>query len=186
MALALTSLLLRNIRIRGTVCVLSRINLSHPSRHSTPNSRPFNLLQPLCSLFSTPVLCFQSLAASFCKTPGVGGTSFPESSLQHPASSTNSLVSYHLLVNPVLSCNYTHSFCATAAQQTQHPQLLAHPFYRHGGGTPLRRAKSRGATPNPLPSSFGARRPPPPGRGRLSGKHFRLDFAPRTKYCSTA
>src|SRR5467141_2129711 len=147
MALALTSLLLRNIRIRGTVCVLSRINLSHPSRHSTPNSRPFNLLQPLCSLFSTPVLCFQSLAASFCKTPGVGGTSsrfvvFPESSLQHPVSSTNSLVSYHIPVNPVLSYNYA-LFCATAAQQTQHPQSLAHSFYRHGGGTPLPRAKSR-------------------------------------------
>ena len=30
------------------------------------------LLRSLCPLFRTPVLCFQSLAASFCKTPGVG------------------------------------------------------------------------------------------------------------------
>src|SRR5229473_729411 len=29
----------------------------------------------LCALFRTPFLCFQSFAASFSKTPGVGGTS---------------------------------------------------------------------------------------------------------------
>jgi len=52
--------------------VLSRRNLSYPSRRSRPNSRPVNLLQPLCSLFAAPVLCFQQLAASFSKTPGVG------------------------------------------------------------------------------------------------------------------
>src|SRR5258707_15390814 len=52
--------------------VSSRRNLSYPSRRSSPNSRPVNLLQPLCSLFATPVLCFQQLAASFPKTPGVG------------------------------------------------------------------------------------------------------------------
>jgi hypothetical protein len=28
----------------------------------------------LCALFRTPILCFQSFAASFPKTPGVGGT----------------------------------------------------------------------------------------------------------------
>src|SRR5882757_2922962 len=32
------------------------------------------LLNSLASLFSTPFLCFQSLAASFRKTPGVWGT----------------------------------------------------------------------------------------------------------------
>src|SRR5467141_983710 len=110
MALALTSLLLRNIRIRGTVCVLSRINLSHPSRHSTLNSRPFNLLQPLCSLFSTPVLCFQQLAASFPKTPGWGVpiTSAP--------SSTSAVT------------------CATWRLYPLCPQAIAHTFRRHGGG----------------------------------------------------
>src|SRR6267378_1746354 len=30
-------------------------------------------LLSLCPLFRTPFLCFQELAASFCKTPGVGG-----------------------------------------------------------------------------------------------------------------
>jgi hypothetical protein len=52
--------------------VLSRTNLANRSLDSSPNSRPFNLLQPLGSLFPTPALCFQQLAASFCKTPGVG------------------------------------------------------------------------------------------------------------------
>ena len=52
--------------------MLSRTNLSYPSRHSSSNPRPVNLLQPLCALFATPGLCFQQLAASFCKTPGVG------------------------------------------------------------------------------------------------------------------
>jgi hypothetical protein len=52
--------------------VLSRSNLSYPSRRSSPKSRPFNLLQPLHSLFTAPVVCFQQLAASFSKTPGVG------------------------------------------------------------------------------------------------------------------
>ena len=52
--------------------MLSRTNLSYPSRHSSSNPRPVNLLQPLCSLFTAPALSFQQLAASFCKTPGVG------------------------------------------------------------------------------------------------------------------
>src|SRR5712664_177914 len=30
-------------------------------------------LLSLCPLFRTPFLCFQELAASFCKRPGVGG-----------------------------------------------------------------------------------------------------------------
>ena len=52
--------------------MLSRTNLSYPSRHSSSNPRPVNLLQPLCALFTAPALSFQQLAASFCKTPGVG------------------------------------------------------------------------------------------------------------------
>src|SRR5260370_6806106 len=34
----------------------------------------------------TPILCFQRLAASFSKTPGVGGTSRLRSNLEHPTS----------------------------------------------------------------------------------------------------
>src|SRR6266403_1878486 len=43
-----------------------------PRGYDPPNSRRFILLQPLCSLFSTSVLCFQSLAASFAKKGGWG------------------------------------------------------------------------------------------------------------------
>jgi len=31
----------------------------------------------LCALFRTPILCFQSFADSFSKTPGVGGSAWP-------------------------------------------------------------------------------------------------------------
>jgi len=55
--------------------VLSRRNLAVPSRRSSPNSCLINHLEPLCFLFPTPVLCFQQLAASFPKIPGVG---YPE------------------------------------------------------------------------------------------------------------
>jgi hypothetical protein len=52
--------------------VLSRRNLSHLSRRCNSNSCLINRLEPLYLLFPTPVLCFQQLAASFPKTPGVG------------------------------------------------------------------------------------------------------------------
>ena len=52
--------------------MLSRTDLADPSRHSNPNPCRFNRLQPLCLLFPAPVLCFQQLAASFPKIPGVG------------------------------------------------------------------------------------------------------------------
>jgi hypothetical protein len=51
---------------------LPRRKLSYRSRHSRPNSRPVNLLQPLFPCSVAPVLCFQQLAASFPKIPGWG------------------------------------------------------------------------------------------------------------------
>src|SRR5713226_2940004 len=39
-------------------------------------------LSSLCPLFCTPFLCFQPLAASFCKTPGVG-VSWPIPTFRH-------------------------------------------------------------------------------------------------------
>src|SRR6266481_1279603 len=44
-------------------------HLDHPPRSK---SFPCILLQPLCALFSSAALSFQSLAASFRKTPGWG------------------------------------------------------------------------------------------------------------------
>jgi hypothetical protein len=62
-----------------TFRVLSRTNLAYRSRHSTLNSRPFNLLQPLVSPQKSQLLCNQANPASFCKIPGVGvhNTSVP-------------------------------------------------------------------------------------------------------------
>src|SRR5713226_6757052 len=51
--------------------VLSRTNLADPSRHSSLNSRPYNLLQPLVPLQKSQLLYNQANPASFCKTPGV-------------------------------------------------------------------------------------------------------------------
>src|SRR4029077_20824917 len=54
-----------------TSAMLARqIPLLHPPRQS--NSFAPMLLQPLSSLIASPSLCFQQLAASFRKTPGVG------------------------------------------------------------------------------------------------------------------
>src|ERR1700730_3778269 len=56
------------------MCYLERTS------HTPPAAPPLtldpsiscSLFQPLGSPFPTPVLCFQQLAASFCRTPGVG------------------------------------------------------------------------------------------------------------------
>ncbi len=57
--------------------MLSRTNLAYSPL--TPALSPrvseiCGLFNSLCALFSPPVVCFQQLADSFCKTPGVGGT----------------------------------------------------------------------------------------------------------------
>ncbi len=53
--------------------MLSRRNLSYPSRRSSPNPQLFILLQTLCRSQKTQLLCNQANPASFAKTPGVGG-----------------------------------------------------------------------------------------------------------------
>src|SRR5712691_13192952 len=53
-----------------SVMLPRQITLPHPPNQA--NSFAPTLLQPLSSLFAAPLLCFQQLAASFPKTPGVG------------------------------------------------------------------------------------------------------------------
>jgi len=164
--------------------VLSRKNLSYPSRHSTPNSRPFNRLQPLCSLLPAPVLCFQSFAASFPKTPGVGVLSIRRRRqiLERPSGiegsqPPNSLVSYHILVNPVLSCNYA-LFAQWQANKSNTLSYLRTLSIITGVVPPLLSESA------PLLSLCA---PPASTRlGALCGKLFRLDFVRQKKYCSTA
>jgi hypothetical protein len=57
--------------------VLSRTNLADSP--TAPAVSPYvsdicGLFNSLCALFTTPVVCFQQLADSFCKTPGVAYT----------------------------------------------------------------------------------------------------------------
>ena len=52
--------------------VFSRRHLFYPSRRSSLNPRPVNLLQPLSRRQRSQLLYYQANPASFCKTPGVG------------------------------------------------------------------------------------------------------------------
>src|SRR5712664_273028 len=65
----------KSLDIRYTDMIVSAM-LSRQiiSQYPPRQSNPFLIrqLQPLCPLFSSPAFCFQQLAASFSKTPGVG------------------------------------------------------------------------------------------------------------------
>ena len=82
---------------------------------TSANSFVYRQLQPLCSLFPTPILYFQSLAASFPKTPGWGylcDSSALSASRRYRLPSFSFLLCFHTLTNP-FSCN---SFLFTSIQ----------------------------------------------------------------------
>src|SRR6266851_8761081 len=89
--------------------VLSRTNLAYRSPHSSPNPRPFNLLQPLCHRPKSHLLYNQTNAASFRKTPGVLNTFAP---------------SFAAAVT-----------CATWRRYPLSPHSIAHTSRHHGGVT---------------------------------------------------
>ena len=65
----------KSLDIRYTDMIVSavlprQIISQYPPRQSNPFL--IRQLQPLCPLFSSPAFCFQSFAASFSETPGVG------------------------------------------------------------------------------------------------------------------
>jgi|ERR1700687_5057469 len=96
-----------------------------------------SLLKSLGSLFASPVLCFQWLAASFHKTPGGGGYPLPIPAI-HPSGSphrANPCASYHIPATLAVSCDYA-LFRSTAASQTLSRQEVTHSFHRNRGGTP--------------------------------------------------
>jgi hypothetical protein len=62
-------------------CFVCYLKQASPVAPIPPSVTPFrsmiySLLKSLGSLFSIPFLCFQRLAASLCRIPGVGYTSF--------------------------------------------------------------------------------------------------------------
>ena len=65
----------KSLDIRYTDMIVSAMLPRQITLPQPPNqAKPFapRLLQPLCPLFSSPAFCFQSFAASFSETPGVG------------------------------------------------------------------------------------------------------------------
>jgi hypothetical protein len=167
------------------------------------NSRQLNALRPLGSLFAPPVLCFQSLAASFAKKWGVGYTHAP-----HPFGISNIQTLFSRrscdLVNAIPAKSHSlppspraNQFCPPfvfilscpdpRGVQTAFP---ANPFFSHPS-----------ASPESGTLSF-SQRPSTPHRRTRAGRHLQapatrhsllillallaLDFAPRTKYCSDA
>ena len=108
--------------------MLSRTTLSYCPPDDSPNSRRFNLLQPLCPLFSSAVLYFQSLAASFAKKWGVGYTP-----ATHPFEISNIQT---LLFQPV--CNLVNAIVARPSFVfiTLRIAFPAKPFFSQPSGLP--------------------------------------------------
>ena len=129
--------------------VLSRTNLAYSP--VTPALSPYvseicGLFNSLCALFSTPVVCFQQLADSFCKTPGVGvplcdaarctGAQKCLSVSPLPATLTHSL-SRKSFSLPLLrkhpgygchGCSYSAPICSAILLATRHSSLATfHP-----------------------------------------------------------
>src|SRR6266478_4366201 len=94
--------------------------LAYPSRHSSLNSRPFNLLQPLCRRQKSQLLWNQANPASFCKTPGVGVP--PQTS---PLESSTSSLFFRAPVATQLTPQLTPMLLITSVQ-TQHFHAITH------------------------------------------------------------
>ncbi len=119
--------------------MLSRRNLSYPSRRSTPNYRPVNLLRPLHPLFATPVLCFQQLAASFPKTPGWGVARFP---FQRPTAHCPLLTTRSPLTT------FRMNTCKSVSKQSTLTTFRMNTYEKQGeGGTPADRRLTRSGVP---------------------------------------
>ena len=135
--------------------MLSRTNLAYPSHHSSPNPRPFNLLQPLASLFAAPVLCFQQLAASFAKTPGWGVHSLRGNPclLSLPRASRGAPKGAHFTTG----CKYTElatlttfriNTCKSVSKQRTLTLSRMNTYKKPGEGVPLRSIKHQATEPS--------------------------------------
>jgi hypothetical protein len=107
--------------------VRSRRSRADASRHSNPNPRPFNHLQPLSLCFPTPVLCFQQLAASFPKTPGWG--------VPFGARRTSNLQS---LTSVSAVSTFRINTCKSGSKQRTLTTFRMNTYAKRGEGGPLR------------------------------------------------
>jgi hypothetical protein len=147
--------------VPAQISKLPRRKLSCPTRRSTPNSRPVNLLQPLVS-FSNPCPLFSTACSLFSQNTGggvsrmqlrdtrVGGDHSVASVLRPQRSlccafsclpARNPFAPYHIPATPAFSCNYA-LFSATARRYPSCNQEVPHSFYRHGGVPPSEQSRS--------------------------------------------
>ena len=116
--------------------VLSRRNLSYPSRRSSPNSCLINRLEPLYFLFPTPALCFQQLAASFPKTPGVGVPQHFFAELPFVAPKGTHFVKR--CQNTGAATTFRMNTCKSVSKQRTLTTFIINTYEKHrGGGAPL-------------------------------------------------
>src|SRR5712664_1382018 len=94
-------------------------HLDHPPRSK---SFPCILLQPLCALFSSAALSFQSLAASFPKTPGAGVP-------QHIRATH-----YPLLTTRSPLTTFRINTCKSVSKQTTLTSFRINTYEKRGGG----------------------------------------------------
>src|ERR1700682_4207811 len=105
--------------------VLSRTNLADTSRHSSLNSQPVNLLQPLCRRQKSQLLWNQANPASFCKTPGWGVPRFP---LQPPTAH------YPLLTTHSPLTTFKINTCKSVSKQRTLTLFRINTYEKRGGG----------------------------------------------------
>jgi hypothetical protein len=108
----------------------------YPSGASSFLSITCRLLVSLCSLFGARFLCFQQVAASFAKMPGVGGTNAFSASAFAPSASLRYPLSKGLRRRQ--SCSSTNSFrintCKSVSKQTTLTPFRINTCEKTGGG----------------------------------------------------
>jgi len=132
----LTPFLASPPRIRRRTHILNEQRELKDHQPTLSDSIACRLLNSLASLFSTPFLYFQSLAASFRKTPGVWSTVFGAYAFSTPARRRGSL-RYHLqfLSRSLFSRTYElppphHRFASHAFSST-YKSLFSQPLSFH-------------------------------------------------------
>ena len=99
---------------------------------SARDSMPCALLNSLVALFSTAVVCFQELAHSFAKTPGVG---VPRRQLRHSCDGSQPwLTELHNFGAPVNT--FRINTCISVASKRLHLPLESTLMKKGGGGGP--------------------------------------------------
>ena len=125
-------------------CLLAHSRVSRtPQALSDCASMPCALLNSLVALFSTAVVCFQELARSFAKTPGVG---VPRQQLRHSRHGSQPwLTELHNFGAPVNT--FRINTCISVASKRLYLPLESTLMKKGGEGGPGGRSKDRRYVP---------------------------------------